>query len=151
MAVDAGQAGMAVPDDVAEKVDNALAQGKPVVVGYVDARGRPRLSLRGSTHVHDRESLALWVRHADGDLVTSVRANPQMCLLYRDSQERTTFVFQGRGRVAEDEATRRAVFEAIPQAEKDHDPQRHGVALIVDLDRLTGGTVGGRQVSLARD
>jgi len=47
-------------------------------------------------------------------------------------------------------ATREAVYGAIPQVEKDHDPDRTGAALIIDVDRLQGGTVGGAQVGLER-
>jgi hypothetical protein len=34
--------------------------------------------------------------------------------------------------------------------EQDHDPERLGVAVLIDLDSVTGGTVGGAQVSMAR-
>jgi hypothetical protein len=142
--------GLVIPLAVAKRVNNALADGKPIVVGYVTADGRPTLSLRGSTRVHSDDQLAIWVRHAQGGFIQSVAGNPEVCLLYRDSQERTTFIFSGRARVADDAPTRQAVYEAIPQVEKDHDPERNGAALIIDIDRLQGGTVGGDQVSLER-
>jgi Pyridoxamine 5'-phosphate oxidase len=142
--------GLVIPPEVAKRVNSALADAKPIVVGYVTADGRPTLSLRGSTHVHSDDQIAIWVRHAQGGFIQSVAGNPQVCLLYRDSQERTTFVFSGRAHVADDEPTRETVYDAIPQVEKDHDPERSGAALIIDIDRLQGGTVGGAQVSLER-
>lgn len=147
---DAESSGLVIPQSIADRVNNALADGKPIVVGYVTPDGRPILSLRGSTHVHSDDQLAIWVRHAHGGLIQSVAANPQVMLLYRDSQERTTFLFSGRGRVAEDEAIRRAVYEGSPKVEQDHDPERQGAALIIDLDKVQGGTVGGAQVSVQR-
>jgi hypothetical protein len=145
-----GKPGLVIPLEVAKRVNNALADGKPIVVGYVTADGRPTLSLRGSTRVHTDDQISIWVRHAQGGFIQSVAGNPQVSLLYRDSRERTTYIFSGRAHVADDAPTRQAVYEAIPQVEKDHDPERTGAALIIDVDRLQGGTVGGAQVSLER-
>lgn len=144
------ESGLVIPPEVARRVNSALAEAKPIVVGYVTADGKPTLSLRGSTHVHSDDQIAIWVRHAQGGLIQSITGNPQVSLLYRDSQERTTFVFAGRAHVAGDALTRRCVYEAIPQVEKDHDPDRQGAALIIDIDQVQGGTVGGAQVSLSR-
>jgi len=135
-----------LPEYVTSRLNRALVDGKPMVVGYVDEEGRPQLSLRGSTHVLGQSQLAIWVRHADGQLVRSIATNPNVSVLYRDSTERTTFVFSGRARVDNDEATRKEVFEGSPQPEQDHDPERHGVAVVIDLDRAVGGTVGGFQL-----
>ncbi len=101
-------------------------------------------------HVHGPDRLALWVRHAEGGIAGAVETNPALALLYRDADSRTTYVFSGRARIADDEETRDAVFRASPQAEQDHDPDRLGVAVLIDLDSVTGGTVGGAQVSMAR-
>jgi general stress protein 26 len=147
---DGARPGLVIPPQVAKRVNSALAEAKPIVVGYVTADGRPALSLRGSTHVHSDDQIAIWVRHAQGGFIQSITGNPQVSLLYRDSQERTTYVFSGRAHVADDTPTRQAVYEAIPQVEKDHDPERTGAALIIDVDRIQGGTVGGAQVSLER-
>jgi hypothetical protein len=142
--------GIDLSGEIAERVDSALANGKALAVSYVDGDNRPRMSLRGSTHVHGPDQLALWVRHAEGGLAGAIAANPAVALLYRDAGTRTTYVFSGRARVAGDEATRDAVFRASPQVEQDHDPDRLGVAVLVDLDSVTGGTVGGAQVAMTR-
>jgi pyridoxamine 5'-phosphate oxidase-like protein len=142
--------GIDLTGEVGERVDSALADRRALAVSYVDAGGRPHLSLRGSVHVHGPDQLALWVRHAEGGLAAAVRANPALALLYRDADSRTTYVFSGRARIADDGDTRDTVFRASPQAEQDHDPERLGVAVLVDLDSVTGGTVGGSQVSMSR-
>jgi hypothetical protein len=142
--------GIDLTGEVGKRVDSALADRRALAVSYVDADGSPHLSLRGSVHVHEPDRLALWVRHAEGGLAGAVRANPALALLYRDADSRTTYVFNGRARIADDAETRDAVFRASPQAEQDHDPERLGVAVLVDLDSVTGGTVGGAQVSMTR-
>ena len=143
--------GISLTDEIVERVNSALASRKPIVVTYVGTDNRPRMSLRGSTHVHAPDQLAIWVRKAEGGIVDAIDANPAVGLLYRDSDSRTTYVFSGRARVASDEETRRAVYDASPEPERDHDPDRNGVAVLIDLDEVKGGTVGGTQVSMSRD
>jgi general stress protein 26 len=142
--------GITLTDEIVRRVNSALADRKPLAVSYVDQDGHPHLSLRGSTHVHAPDQLALWVRRAGSGLARAIAANPALALLYRDADTRTTYVFSGRARVVDDEDVRDAVFRASPEVEQDHDPERAGVAVLVDLDSVTGGTVGGTQVSLAR-
>ena len=136
--------------EITEAVNNAQPSGKALSVAYVTADGRPRLSLRGSTHVHGPDELAIWVRQAEGGLVEAVQANPNISLLYRDAPARTTYIFSGRARVATDEATRGKVFDDSPAFEREHDPERKGVAVVIELDEVKGGTVGGTQVSMTR-
>jgi hypothetical protein len=142
--------GIALTDEIVQRVNSALADRKPLAVTYVDQEGRPHLSLRGSTHVHAPDQLAIWVRHAGRGLAGAVATNPALALLYRDADTRTTYVFNGRARVVDDEDVRDAVFRASPQFEQDHDPDRAGVAVVIDIDSVTGGTVGGTQVDLKR-
>jgi hypothetical protein len=135
---------------IQERLDSALADGKPIAVSYVDLAGRPHLSLRGSTHVHSPDQLAIWVRKAQGGIAEAVIDNPNVVFLYRNSDTRTTYILSGTARVDDDEAVRWAVYDASPEPERDHDPDHHGVALVVDLERVQGNTVGGTRVSMVR-
>lgn len=144
-------AGIELTEEIIERVDGALAGRKPITVSYVGLDGRPHMSLRGSTHVHGPDKLAIWVRHASGGIVDAIARNPAVGLLYRDSDARTTYVFSGRASVASDDATRKTVFDASPEFERDHDPEQAGVAVVIELDEVKGGTVGGTQVSMSRD
>jgi hypothetical protein len=65
--------------EIRDAVNGALANGTPVVVAYVDARGQPRLSFRGSTQVFSDDQFAIWVRNL---------------------QPRTLLLFEGRGHIA---------------------------------------------------
>jgi predicted pyridoxine 5'-phosphate oxidase superfamily flavin-nucleotide-binding protein len=131
-------------EEMRDAINGALANGTPVVVAYVDERGQPRLSFRGSTQVFGDDQLAIWVRNPEGGLVRALAANPRITLLYRNPQPRTMLTFEGRGHIDAADATRTAVYERSPEVERNLDPERKGLALIVDLDRVTGITPSGR-------
>jgi general stress protein 26 len=142
--------GIALPEKAVKKVNNALADAKPVAVTYVDSEGRPHLSLRGSTQVFSPDQLAIWVRHAEGGIAEAVTKNPNVALLYRDNDEKTTYTFLGVARVDADPQVRDQVFDNSPEPERNHDPERHGVALVIDLQRATGFTIGGDRFDMKR-
>ena len=127
-----------IPDFVKTYVNNALANGTPMVIACTNPDGSPNLTLRGATQVFSDTQLSVWLRHAEGDTVNAIRLNPKMAALYRDSRNRTTLIFHGRGHIATDEATRNRVFEIAPEVEQNHDPQRLGAALIIDVERMDG-------------
>ena len=132
-----------IPDFVKGLVNNALANGTPMVVAYTDEQGQPVLSLRGSTQVYSPTQLCAWLRNADGGLITGLQKNPRMSLLYRDSKTRTTLNFQGRGHIETDEEVRGRVYELAPEVEQNHDPAHKGAALLIDVERLFGLTPNG--------
>jgi Pyridoxamine 5'-phosphate oxidase len=136
-------AGDALPGVVRGLVNGALANGTPMCVSYVDEAGQPVLSLRGSTQVFSDTQLCIWLRNAEGGLTRSLARNPRLALLYRDSKTRTTLIFQGRGHIETDDATRARVFDLAPEVEQNHDPARRGAALIIDVVSLQGTTVRG--------
>jgi hypothetical protein len=129
-----------IPDVVRALVNNALANGTPMVVAYVDEQGQPVLSLRGSTQVYSDHELCLWARNPDGGLVRAAQRHGRFSLLYRDSRTRSTLIFQGQARVATDPAERERVYALAPEVEQNHDPARRGVAVIIAIDRLQGTT-----------
>lgn len=141
--------GIDVSGDIAERINSALSSGKPVAVTYVDGNGRPHMSLRGSTHVHGKDQVAWWIRHPEG-LVEAIKSNPQVGLLYRDSAARTTIILYGRAHVEEASGVRDKVYEDSPEAERNHDPDRHGIAVVVDLDEVSSITVGSPPVHMSR-
>jgi Pyridoxamine 5'-phosphate oxidase len=135
-----------IPDQVRGMINGALANGTPICLAYVDETGQPRMSLRGSTQVYSDTQLCIWVRPRsdEGGILKAIQTNPRLGLLYRDSKTRSTLVIQGRGHVETDEAVRRRVYDLAPEVEQNHDPERRGSALIIDVLRLQGGTpVGG--------
>jgi hypothetical protein len=129
---------IAIPAAVRQMVDHALVERHPMLIAYVDLDDRPVVTFRGSTQVFGDDKLAIWIRHADGAFIRAVRRNPNVALMYRNEDTKATYQFRGRAAVSAAEADRRRVFDAAPEAERNHDLERRGVALIITLDSLQG-------------
>ncbi|MEZ5410155.1 MAG: pyridoxamine 5'-phosphate oxidase family protein [Acidimicrobiales bacterium] len=127
----------AMPDHVRAAIDDALANGTPLVLAYTGADGTPHLSLRGSIQTAGPLLLTLWARKPEG-FVEAVAADPRVTLLYRNSPTRTTLTIIGRARVVADEAERQRIYELSPEVEQLHDPGRTGVAVAIDVERVQG-------------
>jgi hypothetical protein len=147
--VSAGPTAIELNETIANAVNHALEEGKPVVVAYVDEEGQPRLSFRGSTQVYSPTQLAIWVRNPEGGLQRALQKNPRISLLYRSAEPRMTLNFMGRGHIESSEEVRKKVYESAPQAEQNADKERKGLALIIDLDRVTG-VVPGQPINMQR-
>ncbi len=131
-------------DEIKQLVKGAFDNKTPLVLGYVDERGRPSLSLRGTTQTYSDDQMAVWARSADGGLLKAIFSNPQVTLLYFDYDSRLNLLFRGRARVEDDEAVRTQVYNNSPPREQAADPDRKGVAIIVDLDEVDGRLPAGR-------
>lgn len=131
-------------DEMQEAVNSALTNGTPVIVAYVDENGQPSLSFRGSVQAYGDDRLAIWVRNPEGGLQRALGKNPRLTLLYRNPQTRLMLNFQGRGRFDAADDVRKTVYENSPEPERNADRDRKGLALIIDLDRVTGFGPGGR-------
>ena len=130
--------GLRLPEAVRTRVDNALAEGKPLMLAHVDEDGRPVLSFRGSVQTFGDDTLAMWVRNPEGGLVRGLARNPAVALMYRDQQAKATYQFHGRARVVSDGATRDRIYEHAHKVERDHDFGRLGAAVLIELDRVEG-------------
>src|SRR5262249_48373392 len=91
-----------IPDTARGLINGALRNNTPMTVAYVDEEGKPSLSLRGSVQVYSPTELSIWLRNKEGGFVNSLKKNPNVGLLYRDSNTRSTLVIQGVARVDED-------------------------------------------------
>ena len=128
-----------------ETVNTALAHGRMISVAYVSPEGRPELSFRGSVQAYSDTQLAIWIRNPAGGIIQAVAAGrPHISLLYGElgTQSKAFVTFRGRGRVDPSESVRRKVYDDSPQAERDLDKDRKGVALIIDLDSVEGFFAG---------
>lgn len=123
--------------ELTDLVNGALSSDNPLVLAVVNEQGHPRLSFRGSVQVLDEERLGLWVRNGQGETLTSIKRNPNVALMYRSS---TTPMIQffGRARIAEDPSEREKVYNSAPERERNSDPQKKGVAIVIDLDKIEG-------------
>jgi hypothetical protein len=133
-----------IPLAVKGLVNNALANQSPIIVTYVDEQGAPHSSLRGGTSVISPTEFAIWIRHREGGLPQAIAKNSNISLFYSDRRANAVVNVMGQARIAEDDETRRRVFEQAPEVEQTHDPQRHGVAVVIDVLRLQANTGAGR-------
>lgn len=136
-------ADLVLTDEIKAAVNGALVNGTPVVVAYADAEGAPHLSLRGSTQAYSDTEIAMWIRDPGGGLLKAIATNPQLALLYRDAAKGTTYQFAGRARAEPDPAVGETVYTNTPELERNMDPFRRGLAVIVELDRVEGMGPGG--------
>ena len=125
-----------------EIVDNARTDGERgqntgVVATAHD--GRPDVALKGSLMVWDVDHLAWWER-GRAETEAAVRANPQVAVMVRNStRDRRALRFHGEARIVDDPALRERIWERVIQVEKDTDPEKHGVAVLVRIDRVRAG------------
>jgi hypothetical protein len=140
---------IALTDEHARLLAEALANGTPVIVGYVDDGGRPHLSYRATVQVLGPDRLSMWIRDPDGGLARALATNPHLSCFYSDRKAGVTLQFLGRGHVEHDQNVRNRIFEESPKVERDMDWRRRGVAVVIDLDRVEGRDSGGR-VLMAR-
>jgi len=125
-----------------EIVDNARTDGERgqntgVVATAND--GRLDVALKGSLMVWDADHLAWWER-GRAETEAAVRANPQVAVMVRNStRDRRTLRFYGEARIVDDPALRERVWERVIQVEKDTDPEKNGVAVLVRIDRVRAG------------
>jgi general stress protein 26 len=137
-------------DDLKHRLVNALNDGVAVVVGYVDRDGDPHVSPYGSLHASGDDQLALWVRNPKGDLIGGIARNPKVAVFYAQLASRTFVRFKGRARVATEESLRARVFEGMHPFEQRGDPERKGVAIVIDLDEVAGRAADGTMFSMSR-
>ncbi len=122
--------------EMREAVNNAMTDGVPVVVAYVDAEDQPQLSFRGSTQVYSDDQLAIWVRNPGGGLLSGIVARPKVAMLYRNPKTRLAWLFHGMARRDDHPAVRKTVYDNTAEPERNLDPDRNGVAVIIDIDRV---------------
>lgn len=131
-------------DEVRTRLAQAIDSGNVLTAAYVDQAGKPHISFYGSTHVHAPDSLALWVRKPDSELLKTLPERPHMAFIYGDVANRVYYTFEGRGRVAED--VRERVYAEMHPIERKFDAEAKGIPVVVDLDRFTALSAAGRVV-----
>ncbi len=124
-------------DELKGIINGALAAASPMLVASVDKEGKPRLTFRGSIQSFGDHGVGFWARNAEGSTMENIATNPNVALMYRNAQTRQVLQLAGRARVATG-AERDAVYDAAPEVERNADPEKKGVGVVVDLDRVEG-------------
>ena len=124
-------------DEIREAIASAFDNGNIVTVAYNGDDGWPRVSRRGSTQVTGPQQLAIWLRKRDDGVAKAMGSRPEVTLFYLDLADRgVVYTFYGLGIVPDDPVVNDQVWAATPQREQAQDPDRRGVALIVELQRV---------------
>ncbi|MER5348480.1 hypothetical protein ABT030_51380 [Streptomyces mirabilis] len=125
--------------DITTAINGAYDRGNPVVLGYSDDRGRASLSVRGSTHVHSKNELAVWARETTSGFAKAVQERPYVSLIFFASNDlgpRMLLSVKGKARV--DPAANEEVYNAMIPGEREHDPGQKGVAVIIEVGEVLG-------------
>ncbi len=137
-------------EDLKHRFVNALTDGVAVVVGYVDRDGDPHVSPYGSVHAYSDDQLGLWVRNPQGDLIQGIARNAKVAVFYAQLSTRTFVRLRGRARVVTADADRARVFSGMHPFEQGGDPERKGIAIVVDLDSVEGRAADGTMFKMTR-
>ena len=131
-------------DEMVSRLDSALADGYSCLVGtaskdgepQISPNGEPQISPKGSVMAFNRDTLAYWER-AKRSALDNVAENPQVVVYYAHAADRVRWRFHGRATVHEDGPIRQEVMDRCVQAELDRDPERLGVAVLINIDKIT--------------
>jgi hypothetical protein len=130
--------------EIASAIDGAALRGSTLALAYVRDDLSPSVSFRGSTHVHGPTELALWARKRDSGLATAIPERPRVSLVYYGGPDGPGPMFlaiEGRARVAPE--LNDEVWAAIIDGERQQDPERNGVAVLIEVDSIAGARAGG--------
>jgi hypothetical protein len=129
--------------EIAAAIDGAVLRGHPLAVSFVRDDGSPSVSFRGGTYVHSANQLAIWVRKRDSGLAAAIVERPRVSLVFLEPEGPGAryLAIEGRARVASE--LDEEVYGAIVDPERQQDPERKGVAVLVDVDSVTGAGANG--------
>ena len=135
---------LVLPEAVKRDVNNAFADGHPIIVAGVTLDGEPTVSFRGTAQTLGDSALAFWSRDAAGStLVASLETHPTVVLVYSNMGERRFYHFSGKARLNEDPEVARTVYDNSHELERQRDPDHLGKAIVVELDWVRGRGVDG--------
>ena len=129
--------------EITAAIDGAALRGHPLAVAYVRDDGSPSVSFRGGTYVHSPTQLAIWARKRDSGLAAAIAERPRVSLVFfeMDGPGARYLAIEGRARVAPE--LDQEVYEAIIEPERQQDPERQGVAVVIDVDSVAGAGENG--------
>jgi len=125
---------------IGEILDNALADGTACLVGTASKDGHPQISPKGSVAMYDDHTLCYWER-SNRSSIARLRENPHVVIYYRNATRAGELFaggavrFHGSVRVVESGDVRERVWNKTVPAEQARDPDKKGVAVLVDVER----------------
>jgi len=127
-------------DEMAEEINNALANRMACLLATAGEDGEPDVAFRGSMMVYDNEHLAYWERSRIESL-ENLRFNPKICVFFRNPENRThNWRFYGVATLYEEGEMRQKIMDRVVQRELDQDPERKGFGVLIRVDRVRQGS-----------
>ncbi len=123
-------------DEWKTALNNAYTDGCPVIWATVDGEGQATLAFFGTTQAYSDQELGLWMRTPARGFLTRIESNPKVALMYRNPETRMAFQIHGEARRVDDEAIAQQIYDSSPAPEREQDPDRIGVAVLVDVTRI---------------
>ena len=124
--------------EFADAVENARTDLNTGLVASSND-GSPDLALRGSLLVFDKDHIAWWER-GKRETYAGIEANPRTAVFVRNpTRDKRTLRFYGEARIVDDAAERERVWDRVVQLEKDMDPEKRGIAVVMRVDRVRAG------------
>jgi hypothetical protein len=135
---------------MSDLVGKALADGVPCLIGTASKSGHPQISPKGSLAVFDEQTLCYWER-SHRSSKAHIADNPRVVVYYRNYARAKEMPFRaaalrfhGTARVVESGPERDRAWELTVPIEQEKDPDRSGVAVLIDVDlveELTGNVL----------
>ena len=139
-------------NEIPDAINGAVTRGHAVVLGYIDDAGDPAVSFRGSTLVHGPQQLAIWARKRDAGFAKAIEGHPRVSLLYFGGSGPGPRFLTFKGTAHVDESASDAVYSTMVEGERAQDPERNGVAVIVEVESVFGvGANGPFQMARAAE
>ncbi len=132
---------LVIPDEVRDRVNNAIDEGFPMSMFAVSAEAQPVVSFRGSAQTFGDGALAIWVRGESSSTLEAIAQNPSVALTYTNMPARKFFIFRGQAAVTTDPAERDAIWEGQHAIEQSRDTERTGTAVVIKLDSIQSSGV----------
>jgi len=129
--------------EIVTAIDGAVLRGHPLAVAFVRDDASASVTFRGGTYVYNSTQLAIWVRKRDSGLAAAIAERPRVSLVFveMDGPGARYLAIEGRARVAPE--LDQEVYDTIAEPERQQDPDRNGVAVIVDVDSVAGAGENG--------
>ncbi len=129
--------------EIAAAINSAVLRGHPLAVAFVRDDGSPSVSFRGSTYVRSPTQLAIWVRKRETGLAAAIAERPRVSLVFVERQGPGAAYLAIEGHAQVSPELDQEVYDAIVEPERQQDPERQGVAVVVDVDSVAGAGENG--------
>ncbi|MFM9969384.1 MAG: pyridoxamine 5'-phosphate oxidase family protein [Burkholderiales bacterium] len=121
---------------------SAADDGVPCLVGTASKDGHPQISPKGSLAVFDAHTLSFWER-SFRSAAAAISENPRVVVYYRNAAKTAEIPyrsaamrFYGSARIVDSGAERDRAWELTIPFEQERDPEKKGVAVLIDVDRI---------------